>query len=399
MIFVFIERDQRRTTALFAGLAIVVPILLTPAILGLGASQPRDYVFVFSACVALFGIVAGLWPALVAAATSFVLADYYFVPPQHTFTFIDQFDTVNLAALVGTAVVVGGLADRRRRAQRRAEDLSERLSAATTELLRLHHEEREAAELSLRLARTEEQLRTLEESERFRAELLANVSHELRTPITTILTASTAALDSRRPEAASSALSAVAGEARRLEELVADLLDMTRIEGDALQLKPEPIRVTDALAAAIDRLHALSPDRQVTWRSTLPGTLTVQADWRRLGQILDNLFDNADRFAPLDAPIRVSIDGGPGSAARISVQNDGPGVPSELGAKVFDRFVRGPTRADRRPSGLGLGLAIVRGLVAAQGGVVGLESGSRAIATTFWFTLPLAGARQASGGA
>ncbi len=387
-----------RGTMRFVALGILVPVALTPGILAIGGGDPREYVFVFSACIALLGIVAGLWPALLGAVVSFVLADYYFVPPVRTFTLLDRFDTVNLAVLLGTAVVVGGLADRRRRAQSRAEELSERLSGATTELLHLNQKERSAAEVRLRLARTEEQLRAMEESERFRAELLANVSHELRTPITTILTASTAALDASRPEAAMRALSAVADEAQRLEALVADLLDMTRIEGGALHLRIEPIRLADALAAAIERLQALSPNREVIWPSAASEAFMVQADWRRLGQILDNIFDNADRFATVGAPIRVTVDDGRETAATIYVQNDGPGIPPELGAKVFDRFVRGPSDAARRPGGLGLGLAIVRGLIAAQGGEVGLASDGGSAGTTFWFTLPMTGSDQPMGG-
>ena len=76
-------------------------------ILAIGAGQPREYVFVFSACIALLGIAAGLWAALVGALVSFVLADYYCVPPVRTFTLVDRFVAVNLDVLAGPAAVVG----------------------------------------------------------------------------------------------------------------------------------------------------------------------------------------------------------------------------------------------------------------------------------------------------
>ena len=145
------------------------------------------FVFVFFGLVAVVGVFRGIWPALVCATMSFLLVDYFFVPPIGMFTIADEQDIVNLVAFLATAGFVGLLGSRRRTAQMHAEALALQLQEANTELVRLNKEQAEAATAALRLARSEQQIKALQESDRLRRELLANVSHELRTPLGTIL--------------------------------------------------------------------------------------------------------------------------------------------------------------------------------------------------------------------
>ena len=105
--------------------AVVAPGLVTLALVALGGGTSRDYVFVYLAVVAILAVVSGLAPAILAALASFLLVDYFFVAPVHTFTIADQTDLINLVVFFGTAGLVGGLGSRRRRAQLRAEALSE----------------------------------------------------------------------------------------------------------------------------------------------------------------------------------------------------------------------------------------------------------------------------------
>src|SRR4029077_1922660 len=193
-----------------------------------------NYVFLYLALIAVVGVARGFWPALVAAIVSFALLDYYFVEPYYTFTISRPQDVLNLAIFLVTAGVVGILASRGRRALLESEALARQLREVNTELVRLNKEQAEAAQAALRLARSEQQIHTLQETDRLRRELLANVSHELRTPLGTILAESTNAVDERSAEDVSRALNTIAAEARRLNALVADMLDMTIIEGGAL---------------------------------------------------------------------------------------------------------------------------------------------------------------------
>jgi signal transduction histidine kinase len=118
--------------------------------------------------------------------------------------------------------------------------------------------------------------------------------------------------------------------------------------------------------------------------------LDVSADWRRLGQIFDNLLANAERSAPANTAIEIEVTAGDGHAI-VRVIDHGPGVPMELRDRVFDRFVQGGvTHGPGRRRGTGLGLAIVRGLVEAHGGTVTLEPQGPHVGAVFQFTLRLA---------
>jgi two-component system sensor histidine kinase KdpD len=381
--------------------AAVGPAALTAVLLGLGGTEKRDYIFLYLALVAVLGVLRGLWPALVAAAVSFLLVDYSFVPPVGTFTIADEQDIVNLLAFVATAGGVGLLASQRRRVLGRAEALARNLRQTNAELARLNKEQAAAAQAALSVARSQEQIRALQEVDRSRRELLANVSHELRTPLGTILAESTSPLAPDGLEGATERdlrttlgeaerrFDAIAGEAQRLKALVDDMLDMAVIEAGTLELRLEPVRLADAIQAAIDRLHRTSPDRRVAWREP-DADLDVLADWGRLLQVLDNLLSNADRFGPPGTPIDVGVaPDGPGLVA-VRVRDHGRGVAASVRPRLFERFAHGPADdGASQAAGTGLGLAIVKGLVEAHAGSVALEDADGPGAS-FRFTLPIA---------
>lgn len=377
-----IKRDQLEEGAV-ALAAVVAPAVLTAILLQTNLPQ-REYVFIYMAVVAVIAVLRGLWPALLAAAVSFLLVDYFFVPPMRTLTIADEQDLVNLAIFFGTAGVVGFLAGRRRQAQIRAQGLARELKNANAELVRLNRDQAAAAQAAVRLARTEQQVQLLQQAEQELRDLLATISHELRTPIGTILTDTTNML--RTQEMNTSVryrIEGIAVEARRLNRLLADMLSLARIESGALHLTLEPVQVTDAVAAAAERLKRTAPDRPVEWDSKDAG-VSVLADWDSLGQIFDNLLDNANRFAPPGTPIAVRIAHEAPGQITIRVIDRGPGVPQAMRERLFNRFVKGPSNAG---DGTGLGLAITRGLVEAHAGNVALEDGPPG-ETTFRFTLP-----------
>ena len=385
-----------RTRDLLKGLgAFSAPVVLTAFLLPLGGQQQRYYVFLYLGLVAVLATVWGLWPALVAAALSFVCVDYFFVAPYGTLSIANPTDLVNLVVFFGAAGLVGAVASRRRREQLRAEALARALGEANQELVRLNREQAAAAQAELRLARTEEQVRSLQESERIRRDLLANISHDLRTPIATILTETTnLSADQAIRDGLRNRLKIVAGEARRLAAMVSDMLDVSRIDVAALELDMEPIALGEAIAAASERLQVVSPARRVDWNAEA-AAVEISADWRRLGQILDNLLANADRFAPANTAIELEVMADDGRAI-VRVIDHGPGVPREWRERVFDRFVRATGPSDPKGRrGSGLGLSIVRGLVEAQGGTVSLEPQGSGVGAVFRFTLMLAGSAAA----
>jgi K+-sensing histidine kinase KdpD len=384
------RRDQLEEVGV-AVAAVVVPGVLT-AILARTNSPQREYVFLYMGAVAVIALLRGLWPALLAAATSFLLVDYFFVAPVRTLTITDEQDLVNLAIFFGTAGVIGFIADRRRQAQIRAQTLAGELRNANAELVRLNRDQAVAAQAAVRLARTEQQVQLLQQAEQELRDLLATISHELRTPIGTILTDTTNML--RTQEMNTSVryrIEGIATEARRLNHLLADMLSIARIESGALHLTLEPVQLGDAVAAAAERLKRTAPDRRVEWNATDAG-VSVLADWDSLGQIFDNLLDNANRYAPPGTPITVGVAQEDPGRVTVRVVDRGPGVPAAMRDRLFNRFVKGPSVAG---DGTGLGLAITRGLVEAHAGTIALEDGKPG-ETTFRFTIPKVEAQEAA---
>src|SRR4029077_10746741 len=144
-----LRRDQLEEAAV-ALAAVILPLVLTAILLQTHSSQ-REYVFIYMGVVAVIAVARGLWPALLAAAVSFLLVDYYFVPPMHTLTVADEQDLVNLAIFFGTAGVVGFTAGRRRQAQIRAQALAGELRNVNAELVRLNRDQAAAAQAAVRL--------------------------------------------------------------------------------------------------------------------------------------------------------------------------------------------------------------------------------------------------------
>jgi K+-sensing histidine kinase KdpD len=379
-----INRDRVEEIAV-ALAAVVAPAVLTAILLQTHSPQ-REYVFLYMGVVAVIAVLRGLWPALLAAATSFFLVDYFFVPPVGTLTIADEQDLVNLAIFFGTAGVIGLMAGRRRQLQLRAQALAEELRSANAELVRLNRDQAVAAQAAVRLARSEQQVQLLHQAEQDLRNLLATISHELRTPIGTILTDSTNML--RTQEMNTSVryrIEGIATESRRLNRLLADMLNMAQIESGALSLTLEPVRVGDAVSAAVERLKRIAPDRSVEW-DPKDGEVSALADWDSLGQIFDNLLDNANRYAPPGTPITVRVTKEEPGRITVRVIDHGPGVPSDMRDRLFNRFVKRPPSGS---DGTGLGLAITRGLVEAHAGTIALEDGHPG-ETTFRFTIPKA---------
>jgi K+-sensing histidine kinase KdpD len=381
-------RLPRRATDVLAWIAALLgPALITALLVPVRVSEQRDYVFIYLGLVAVLGVLRGLWPALASAALSFLLVDYFFVPPVGRLTIADEQDVVNLLSFVVTAGLVGLLASQRRQALLRAEALGRDLRQTNAELARLNKEQATAAQAALNLARSQEQIRVLQEVDRSRRELLANVSHELRTPLSTILAESTSPLADRDgPSEADRRLKVIADEARRLKVLVDDMLDLAVIEAGALELHLEPVRLADAIQAGIERLHWKSPRRPVVWDESSAG-VDVLADWGRLLQILDNLLANADRFGPAGTPIEIGVERDGRGLVAVRVRDHGPGVAAQLRGRLFERFAHGPGEPGAPQSaGTGLGLAIVKGLVEAHAGTVALEE-NQGNGASFRFTL------------
>ena len=227
----------------------------------------------------------------------------------------------------------------------------------------------------------------LEELERLRAEFLAMVSHELRTPLTSVKGSITTLLDpstSLNPAETLQFHQIIDAQTDRMRELIADLLDVARIESGTLSVFPKPTEV----AVLVDEANIVfqSGGGKHNLHIDLdPGLLLIMADRLRMIQVLSNLLSNAAKHSPETLPIRVSASR-EGRLVVISVSDKGRGIPAASLPHLFRKFSR--IDAEDQGDGTGLGLAICKGIVEAHGGRIWAESDGSGLGTTITFTVP-----------
>ena len=203
---------------------------------------------------------------------------------------------------------------------------------------------------------------------------LLSVSHDLRTPLTSIRGYAEAIADGtvEGPEARIRAAGVIASESRRLERLVADLLDLARLDAHQFSLHPGPV---DARVVVADAVEAFAPAaREVGVQlAVAPGVpVPATADAQRLAQIVANLVENALKYATTTVVVTLVADGPDGTDVLLTIDDDGPGIPPADLPRVFERLYTSRPAAGR-PFGTGIGLAIVRELANAMGGDARVE--------------------------
>lgn len=225
----------------------------------------------------------------------------------------------------------------------------------------------------------------VEEVDRLGRSLVAAVSHDLRTPLATIKLASTTLIDSGgrvADEDSRELLGLIDAQSDRLDRLVANLLDMTRIQAGTLQARPEPIEVADLVEEAVEVLGTSVPEKRIS--IGLPPDLPlVDADRVLARQILVNVIDNAMRYAPEDTVVEVDARLASPARVEVSVTDEGPGVPEDERSVIFQMV-------NNRETGgrTGLGLLISKAFAEAQGQEIWAED-APSKGARFTFTLPV----------
>jgi PAS domain S-box-containing protein len=233
---------------------------------------------------------------------------------------------------------------------------------------------------------TIEDITPLKELARLRDEWTSVVAHDLRQPVTTV--SAYGALLARHPDpTVRTRAGHVLAAARRLDRMIADLLDVSRLEAHRMSLDLQPVELAGLLRDVAERTAVEHGAGR--FAIDVPAALPpVRADPARLEQVLSNLLSNAVKYGFADTPIRLSARAD-GDRVEIAVENRGPGIaPADL-PRLFQRFQRG--RRVARVTGIGLGLYIARGIVEAHGGQIRAES-VPGETTVFRFTLPIAAA-------
>ena len=298
--------------------------------------------------------------------------NFFFLPPLYTLTLQDERNWFALLVFVVTAVVVSELAARSRRRADEAEAALEALQELTEERERLAQEAFEAE--------------ALRRSDALKTALLRAVSHDLRSPLMAILT-SAGALDhgelSLDPDDRRELAETILGEADRLDRLVSNLLDLSRLQAGAAAPEPGDWPVDDLVLQALDGIEAGNRVEVVLPEDDPP---LVHVDLHQVERVVANLVENALRYSPPDETVRVQVRQ-TGSDVLVRIVDHGPGVATGESERIFEPFQSGSLTGPSR--GAGLGLAIARGFAEANGGRVWVESHAGQGAT-FVLALPLA---------
>jgi len=238
------------------------------------------------------------------------------------------------------------------------------------------------------LAEEAERQRIQADTERLRNALLSSVSHDLRTPLAIIAGAASTLLDEAKElpkDERRNLLRSIYEEVDRLNRVIGNLLDMTRLESGTLKVKKEWYPVEEIVGVALNRMEQRLEGREV--RVTTPPELLAPVDGVLVEQALVNLLENAAKYTPRGSAVEIRS-AGDGTSIVIEVADRGPGIANGDEDRIFEKFYRG--QHEKGPSGAGLGLAIARAIAVAHGGrlVAGSREGGGA---RFVLTLPVEG--------
>jgi len=245
----------------------------------------------------------------------------------------------------------------------------------------------ELAQLAMRFNQMAEKLN---EVESMRRQLIGDVSHELRTPLTAIKGSMEGLMDGVLP-ATQETYQQIHAETDRLNRLVDDLQELSRVESQAYQLDLRPVEVSSIVTTVTKRLAPQAESKRISFDLDLASDLPrVLADEDRAVQVLTNLTANALQYTPEAGRVTIAAQR-MNNEVQISVRDTGVGIPSEHLPHIFDRFYRADkSRSRRSGGGSGIGLTIARALVEAHGGRLWAESAGEGAGSTFTFTLPIA---------
>jgi K+-sensing histidine kinase KdpD len=325
----------------------------------------------FLIIVVFTAIYFGSRPAFVASLCGVLAFNFFFLPPFHTLRIADPQNWIALFVFLITALTVGSLSAREKHRAQEAQRLYVELQSAFEKA---------------------SQAEALKQSEQLKSALLDAVSHDLRTPLTSMKAAVTTLLSKTDftldEEGKREMLEVIDAEIDRLNHLLEGLIGIAKIEAGAMQPRRSWSNFEEIVSISMNRAAGLTSNHKITLDldSDLP---PIRVDEKSIAEVIYVLLENATKFSPVHSEIIVSAKVS-GDSLKVSVTDQGPGVPVDLREKVFEKFFRVPTPdvVRSRPAGLGMGLAIARGIVEAHGGQIWIEE-SRKGGASVTFTIPL----------
>lgn len=342
--------------------------------------------------VLIVATIFGSRPALFASLIGVLSFNFFFLHPVYTFTIDEPQNWVAFASFFVTAVIAGQLSSY---ARRRAKESEERRQ----EIERLYNELQSAFEQA-------SQAEALRRSEQLKSSLLDAVTHDLRTPLTSIKASVTTLIEDQHTktgkretnngsflqlddEGRGEFLEIINEETDRLNQFIEGMVELAKIEAGALHLRKSRSQVEEIINNAIDRAKNQLSEHQILIEieRELP---SIFVDAHSISEVVYTLLDNAAKYSRKNSKIRVSTRLAENNTVEFSVEDEGKGISVEMREKVFGKFFRATeTETYAKSGGLGLGLAIARGIVESQGGKIRIEDGTDEYKTRAVFTIPI----------
>ena len=322
--------------------------------------------------VILVAVTSGRGPALYASLVAGLCFNFFFIGPFYSFRVNRPEDIVALLVFVTTAVLVGQLSSRLEKRVLQTEEQHKELVHVRGEF------ERAAAQAA--------QADALRKSEQLKTALLDAVTHDLRTPLTSIKAAiTTVRAEPVTPEVQRELFEVIEQECDRLNHFIQGMMDLAKLEAGEVTLASKDVSAEEMVEDALLRAERLLAGHRVEV-AIQPGLPPLRVDPRLISQVIFTLVENAAKYSGTNTKIDVSVERNE-SGIRFAVTDEGPGIPRELRAKVFQKFFR----AGLQP-GLGMGLAIARGIVQAHGGKIWIDERPGGRGASVQFQVPLGNA-------
>lgn len=319
--------------------------------------------------VVFVAVMHGRGPALYAAVLVGLSFNFFFIGPYYSFRINRPEDVVAFVVLVTTAILVGQLASRLEKRVLLTEKQSKELVHVRGEF------ERAAAQAA--------QADALRKSEQLKTALLDAVTHDLRTPLTSIKAAiSTIRSESVTAEVQNELFEVIEQESDRLNHFIQSMMDLAKLEAGEIMLASKTVTADEIVEDAIFRAEPLLAGHAVEV-NIAEKLSALRVDPRLISQVVFTLLENAAKYSGASGSITITVRQVENNM-RFAVSDEGPGILPEIRAQVFQNFFRAGPK-----SGLGMGLAIARGIVQAHGGKIWIEDGPNAKGISVLFQIPL----------
>lgn len=315
----------------------------------------------------------GSKPALLASFLAGICFNFFFLPPIGTFSIAEPQNWIALLAFLIVAVTAG--------------QLSAKVKHRAEEAERLYADLQNAFEKA-------SQAEALRRSEKLKSSLLDAVTHDLRTPLTSIKASVTTLIENEKEkfldnEGREEFLEIINEETDRLNEFIEGMVGIAKIEANAMQLRKKLSAVDEIINNAIERAANQIALHQILVEIE-PDLPHISVDAHSLSEVVFTLLDNAIKYSPKGSKIKISAQRAANEMIEIAVEDQGKGIPKEMREQVFSKFFRLSEDAIHTTgSGLGLGLAIAKGIVESQNGKIWIADGSGDFKTKFVFQIPI----------